>query len=285
VNQRLRSYVEVLKPERTLANVMTTAAGFLLASAGHLDIELLSATIIGTTLIVASACAVNNATDRSVDARMPRTKRRALVVGTLPLGQVIGLALLCGVIGFGLLIVYVNWLTVLIGAVGYIDYVVFYAWAKRHTVHSTLVGTLSGSAPLVAGYTAVTGSLDLTAWLLALIMLFWQMAHFFAIGVYCVEDYRAGHLPIYSVVRGITKTQRQIIMYIVLFLLTVAALPVGGQVGAVFLIVMLPITLYWLWGAFLPYQDSVRWGLSMFGMSLTVLLMLSVLLSVGNVLP
>jgi protoheme IX farnesyltransferase len=282
---RLRSYIEVLKPERTLANVMTTAAGFLLASAGNIDIGLLAATIVGTTLIVASACAINNATDRNVDAQMPRTKRRALVVGSLPVKQVVGLALICGAVGFGLLIAYVNWLTVLIGVVGYVDYVVLYAWTKRHTVHSTLVGTVSGSAPVVAGYVAVTGSLDLTAWLLALIMLFWQMAHFFAIGVYRVEDYRAGNLPIFSVVRGTVKTQRQTIMYTMLFLLAVAALPLGGKVGAVFLIVMLPMILFWLWRAFEPATNTALWGRAMFGVSLLVLLALCVMLAVATVLP
>jgi protoheme IX farnesyltransferase len=282
---RLRSYIEVLKPERTLANVMTTAAGFLLASAGNIDIGLLAATIVGTTLIVASACAINNATDRNVDAQMPRTKRRALVVGSLPVRQVVGLALICGAVGFGLLIAYVNWLTVLIGVVGYVDYVVLYAWTKRHTVHSTLVGTVSGSAPVVAGYVAVTGSLDLTAWILALIMLFWQMAHFFAIGVYRVEDYRAGNLPIFSVVRGTVKTQRQTIMYTMLFLLAVATLPLGGKVGAVFLIVMLPMILFWLWRAFEPATNTALWGRAMFGVSLLVLLALCVMLAVATVLP
>jgi protoheme IX farnesyltransferase len=216
---------------------------------------------------------------------MPRTKRRALVVGSLPVRQVVGLALICGAVGFGLLAAYVNWLTVLIGVVGYVDYVVLYAWTKRHTVHSTLVGTVSGSAPVVAGYVAVTGSLDLTAWLLALIMLFWQMAHFFAIGVYRVEDYRAGNLPIFSVVRGTVKTQRQTIMYTMLFLLAVATLPLGGKVGAVFLIVMLPMILFWLWRAFEPATNTALWGRAMFGVSLLVLLALCVMLAVATVLP
>jgi protoheme IX farnesyltransferase len=281
----LRTYYEVVKPERTLANVLTTAAGFLLACAWRIDVGLFIATVVGTTLIVASACAVNNLTDRRIDARMPRTKRRALVVGTLPVGRVVGLAVVLGVGGFGLLVAYVNWLTVLVGVVGYVDYVILYAWTKRRTVHSTLVGTISGAAPLVAGYVAVTDRLDLTALLLALIMVFWQMAHFFAIGIYRVEDYRAGSLPIFSVIRGVANTERQIVMYIVLFLLAVAVLPFGDGVGRVFSIVMLPVALYWLWGAFQPAKNSDDWGRSMFGTSLIVLLILCAVLSLGSVLP
>lgn len=280
-----RAYYEVLKPERTLANVMTTAAGFLLACAWKIDAGLFAATVIGTTLIVASACAVNNATDRSVDALMPRTKRRVLVVGALPVQNVVWLAIVLGMAGFGLLIMYVNWLTVVIGVIGYLDYVLLYAWTKRHTVHSTLVGTISGAAPMVAGYTAVTGRMDITALLLGLVMVFWQMAHFFAIGVFRREDYRAGMLPIYSVIRGTEPTMRQIVLYIMLFILAVVALSLGNLTTTIVMLAMLPLSLYWLWGAFQPARSTTSWGREMFGISLVVLLVLSAVLSVGSIWP
>lgn len=279
----LSAYYEVVKPERTLANVMTTAAGFLLACAWHIDVVLMAATIVGTTLIVASACALNNATDRRLDARMPRTKRRALVVGALPLAHVIGLAVVLGAVGFALLAVYVNWLTVLIGVIGYIDYVILYGWTKRHSVHSTLVGTVSGAAPIVAGYVAVTGRFDLTALLLACVMVFWQMAHFYAIGVYRASDYQAGGLPILPVVKGVYRAQREIMVYIGLFVLGIAGLSAVGFTGAIFVLVMLPVAVYWFWAGFAQTEPQ-RWGKSMFGVSLLVLLVFCAMLSVGSVL-
>lgn len=277
-----RAYYEVMKPERTLANVMTTAAGFLLACAWRIDVALMAATIVGTALVIASACAVNNATDRRIDARMPRTKHRALVVGSLPVRHVVGLAAVLGIVGFGLLIAYVNWLTVLVGMIGYVDYVVLYAWTKRHTVHSTLVGTVSGAAPIVAGYTAVTGQFDLTALLLALVMVFWQMAHFYAIGIYRVRDYQAGSLPVLPVAKGIYHTQLEIMIYIGLFALAIAGLSFTGYTGAIFALVMLPLATYWVWGGF-GRANARQWGRSMFGVSLVVLMVLCVMLSVGSV--
>lgn len=281
----LGAYYQVLKPERTLANVMTTAAGFLLASAWRFDIWLLLATIVGTTLIVASACAVNNATDRGIDARMTRTRQRALVVGTLPVWQVLVLAVVLGIIGFWLLIAYVNWLTVAIGVIGYVDYVLLYSWSKRHTVHSTLIGTISGAAPLVAGYTAVTNRFDLTAVLLALIMVSWQMAHFFAIGVYRRDDYAKAGLPIFSVQRGVGATKRRIIAYIALFVIATALLLFDTHISPILFLVVLPLALRWLWSGFTSTQPDSKWGAAMFGESLTVLLVLSVVLSVGSILP
>lgn len=283
---RLSSYYAVLKPERTLANVMTTAAGFLLASAWRVDVLLLSATIVGTSLIVASACAVNNATDRGIDAKMPRTQKRALVSGDVSLRNVLLLAIVFGIVGFGLLIAYVNWLTVIVGAVGYIDYVVLYAWTKRHTVHSTLVGTISGAAPIVAGYVAVTNRIDATALLLGLAMVFWQMAHFFAIAVYRTKDYRAAKLPVFAVIRGRAQTKQRIMLYIVLFAASLPLLVVVGGLSTVVLIVLLPVTIRWLWLGFSPVLTSdAQWGRQMFGSSLAVLLLFCGLLAFGTVLP
>ena len=282
----LKAYYSTLKPERTLANVMMTLAGFLFASRWDIDWVLLLATVVGTTCIVASACAVNNCTDRGIDTQMPRTKKRPLVTRQLPVFNVVIVAVLLGAVGFWLLITYVNWLTVLIGVIGYIDYVVLYGWSKRHSVHSTLIGTISGAAPLVAGYTAIVNSFDITALLLALIMVFWQMAHFYAIGIFRHDDYKAADLPIWPVQRGIANTQNWMLTYIVLYLAALFALWLTGGLGYIYLAVVEASGLYWLIFGLrrLKSLQPVQWARSMFGLSLVVLLVLSAALAVGPVL-
>lgn len=279
-------YYSVLKPERTYANVMTTLAGFLFACRWHIDWTLLIGTVGGTTLIVASACAVNNCTDRELDARMPRTKKRALVTHTVPVRNVVALAIILGLAGFVLLIAYVNWLTVLIGAIGYVDYVIFYAWSKRHSVFSTLIGTISGAAPLVAGYAAVTAHFDMTATILALIMIFWQMTHFYSIGIFRRDDYKAGNLPIWPVEKGVVNTQHWILFYTLLYLITVSSLTFTGRTGYLFLAVVGVMALYWLWLGVkgLGSLQPTKWARGMFGFSLVTLLVLSAMLAVGPIL-
>src|SRR6187551_1976221 len=138
-----KTYYPTLKPERTYANVITTLASFLFAARMSVDWALLMATLGGTTLVVMSACAANNCTDRGIDAKMSRTRKRALVTHQASVQSVAALAVVLGVVGFALLVAYVNCLTVLLGAIAYVDYVVLYAWSNPTTPQSTLIGPVS----------------------------------------------------------------------------------------------------------------------------------------------
>ena len=282
----LKAYYAALKPERTYANVMTTLAGFLFACKWHISWALLFYTLVGTTLVVMSACAANNCTDRGIDARMPRTKKRATATGELPVRNVAILAFVLGAIGLVVLVKYVNLLTCLLGVVAYVDYLVLYAWSKRTTPHSTLIGTISGAVPLVAGYTAVTGIFDLTAALLGLVMIFWQMPHFYAIAIFRRADYAAADLPVWSVRYGVRSTQYWLLAYTVLYVLAVLALSIFGSGGPLLAIVMGLLGLYWLYLGFrgFAHANPTKWARSMFGFSLITLLALSVILPISPLL-
>lgn len=283
----VHAYYAALKPERTYANVMTTGAGFLLACKWHIDWALLLATLAGTTLVVMSACAANNCTDRGIDARMPRTKKRATATGVLPVRNVAIVSVLFGVIGFVVLALWVNWLTVLLGLIGYIDYVVLYAWSKRTTPHSTLIGTVSGAVPLVAGYAAVTGRLDTTALLLGLIMVFWQMVHFYAIGIFRRKDYAAADIPVWPVRYGVRSAQRWMLAYTALYLLAVLALAALGSGGMVFGAVVVGLGMYWFFLGMKGFRalQPEKWARGMFGFSLITLLVLSAAVAAAPLLP
>lgn len=280
----LQKYYRALKPERTYANVMTTAAGFLYASDWrHIDWSLLIATLGGMTLIVLSACGVNNWTDRALDLQMPRTKKRATATGKVPARNLFLLAATLGVAGFTALSLWVSSLVVLLGVIGYVDYVALYGWTKRHTIHSTLVGTISGAVPLVAGYVAVAGSFDGTALQLGLIMVFWQMVHFYAIGIFRRDDYAAGNLPIWPVKKGIRNTQYWIIGYTMLFELAVFMLAFMGG-GVIFGVVVGASSMYWLARGLQGFdaKDPAKWARGMFGLSFVTLLTLCAALALHS---
>lgn len=283
----LRTYYELTKPERTYANILTAAAGFLLASKWHIDFVLFIATLGGMSLIVASACALNNYIDRGLDAKMPRTRKRALVQKVLPPSHVLTYAAILGVVGFAVLWFYVNTLVVVLGVVAYLDYIVLYGYTKRHTVHGTLAGTISGAMPIVAGYCAVTDHIDASAVILFLAMTFWQMAHFFAIAIYRLEDYKAGGIPVLPARKGIYRTKVQIMIYTAAFAITAVCLSVFGHAGYLYAAIMAFLGGVWVWRGSQGFRagNDVVWARKMFFFSLKGLVFFSFWVAISGILP
>lgn len=281
-----KTYYQLTKPERTLANVLTAAAGFLFASKLNVNWQLFLTLIAGTSLVIASSCVLNNYIDRRLDQKMARTKKRALASGQASGHSALTFAAILGIAGFWILS-YTNWLTFGIIAIAYFSYVVVYGIAKRHTVHSTLIGTIPGAASLVAGYTAVTNRLDDAALILFLIMLSWQMVHFYAIAIYRLNDYRAAKLPVMPAKKGVEVTKLYMWFYLVLFVISTAFLTFAGYTGYIYLSAVLLLGFAWARMAFRGFKttNNELWAKEMFRFSLIVLLAMSGLISVGSVLP
>lgn len=284
---RFKAYYQLTKPGIIYSNVLTAAAGFLLASTHHIAVARLLYVLLGISLIIAGACVFNNYIDRDLDAKMARTKQRALVSGAIAVRRALIFATVITIVGFAILIVHVNWLTTLVGVVAFVDYVVLYGLAKRHSEHGTLVGTLAGAASIVAGYTAATGHVNLAVLLLWLALTFWQMAHFYAIAIYRLDDYRKAKVPVWPVVRGIADTKRYIVGYAGAFIIASFALTVFNYTGYIYLAIMAAINLYWLALVLdgLQTPDSQKWARRVFLRSLIVIVVFSGALMVGARLP
>lgn len=282
----IKAYYGLAKPERTLTNVVTATAGFLFVSRWHIDWRVFLLLISGLTLVIASAGVFNNYVDRDLDRKMSRTKQRALVSGRVSVKASSVYGFLLGLAGFSIL-TYTNWLTVAIIAGAYFAYVVVYGFAKRRTIHSTLIGTVPGGASMVAGYTAVTNQLDGAAVILFVIMLSWQMVHFYAIAIYRLRDYAAAKIPVLPVEKGVETTKKYMLGYLIVFIFAVNLLTWEGHTGYIYLAAVLILGLVWLKKAVDGFsaRDNERWARGMFKFSLVVLLAMSLLIAVGPVLP
>jgi protoheme IX farnesyltransferase len=278
-----RRYYNLTKPGIIRGNLLNATGGFLLASTYRIDLFLLLATLGGTALVIACGCVLNNIIDREVDAKMKRTKDRALVKGDISVKNALLYATFLGLAGFVILLVFTNVLTASIGLIALFMYVVVYGYFKRRSPVGTLVGTIPGALPPVAGYTAATGHLDKAAWLIFIILAAWQMAHFYSIAMYRQKDYKNAGIPVMPVVHGIARTKLSVMGYIIAFIAATTLLTVFGYTGYIYLTVMLGLGLAWLILGLRNYNsmDAVKWGKSMFLFSLTVILSLAVMLSVG----
>ena len=270
---KLRAYYLLAKPGIIRGNLLTATAGFLVASGRHIGWLLLLETLAGIALIIASACMVNNCLDRNIDKVMERTRSRATVTGDVSIQDVLIVAAVLGLLGFLILAVHTNWLTVVIGIIGYVDYIVLYGISKRRSWAGTLVGSISGSTPVVAGYTAVTGQFDGTAFILFLILTFWQMPHFYAIALRRLDEYKAAGIPVLPAVRGTKATKLQIIAYIGAFLMAVLALGLFGYAGPFYTITMTALAVGWLAVALSGWNKpgAKRWAKQVFLYSLILL--------------
>lgn len=278
-----RKYYLLTKPGIIRGNIIVALSGFLLASNGSINFRLLAALLVGTSLIIACGCVVNNYIDKDIDIQMSRTKQRALVSGTISNRNALIFGAFLGIAGIYLLAVYVNYLTLAVGLVGLFFYLVMYSIFKRKNVYGTLVGSVSGATPPVAGYTAVTNQVDITAGLLFLVLVFWQMPHFYAIAIYRLKDYRKAGIPVLPAVKGLQTTKKHIIAYIVAFGFASVALFYFGNTGFVYLVMILTITLYWFYKGLREFNsvDSNKWAHRMFGISLIVLLVFSIFTSIS----
>jgi protoheme IX farnesyltransferase len=265
------------------------ASGFLLASShfSHFALGQLAAVLAGMSLVIASACVFNNYIDRGLDKKMARTSKRALVTRAVSGPTALTYAALLAITGFGILTIFTNSRVVLLNLAAFFSYVVVYGWAKRKTVHGTLVGTIPGAIPPAAGYAAVSGKLDGGVLILFLIMVFWQMPHFYSIAIYRFKDYKAASLPVMPVRYGMRMTKNQVLAYIWLFAAAAAALSIFNYTGYIYLAAMLGLSIYWFWLGFerLKLSSDEVWGRKMFRFSLIVLLSLSILIPLGSVLP
>lgn len=272
---RLKAYYLVTKPGIVRGNAIHVIAGALFASMLPVDWATLAAVVIGTSLVIASACIANNYMDRGIDSKMKRTSRRPSVTGEISVRAATIYATMLVVAGFGILAAYTNIFVVLIGFAAYFSYVILYGWAKRATVHSTLIGAIPGALPAMAGYVAIDGSLSLGAWLIFLVVFAWQMPHFYAISIFRRKDYAAAGLPVLGAIRPYVTVRGYILGYMLLYVFAVIALIASDVAGVPAGFLLLTAAGYWLIVyATASKADQDKWARSIFGASLLVALAL-----------
>ncbi|AVK35212.1 heme o synthase [Morganella morganii] len=279
----MKQYLQVTKPGIIFGNLISVVGGFLLASKGDIDYPLFIATLLGVSLVVASGCVFNNYIDRDIDSVMERTKNRPLVRGLIDPKISLVYASALGIAGMALLLVAANVVAMLIAVVGFVVYVGVYSlYMKRKSVYGTLVGSLSGAAPPVIGYCAVTGQFDTGALILLLIFSLWQMPHSYAIAIFRFKDYQAANIPVLPVIKGISVAKNHIILYIIAFMFATLMLAISGYAGYKYLIVAAAVSVWWLGMALSGYKttnDRV-WARKLFVFSIVAITSLSVMMSV-----
>jgi len=234
--EALADYWTLTKPEVNFLILISTLAGFYLASpAGPFRFLLLFHTLVGTLLVASGTGTLNQVIERQYDARMRRTARRPLPAGRLAPSRALAFGVLLSVAGGLYLALLVNLLASSLALLTLATYLILYTPLKRRTPFCTLVGAFPGAMPPLIGWAAASGSLGLGAWVLYAILFLWQFPHFMAIAWMYREDYaRAGYRMLPSGGREGRFMAWQILGFM-LALVPVSLLPTFlGHVGLIY---------------------------------------------------
>ena len=188
---RVEDFYELTKPRLSFMSVVTAVAGYLSADPTR-DFSVLFSLLIGTSLAAGGAAVLNQWLEREADAKMVRTKDRAIPAGRIaPIHAFIyGMGL--SILGCLLLYKGANLLAGTLTAATIASYVLLYTPLKRFTTWNTLVGAIPGALPPLIGWAAAEGQITTLGWILFAILFLWQMPHFFAIAWTHRKDYAQG---------------------------------------------------------------------------------------------
>ncbi|NMH72699.1 protoheme IX farnesyltransferase [Bacillus sp. RO2] len=276
-----KDFLALIKIGIVNSNFITTFTGLWLAiyftqTDGFIaNLEIVLLTMIGSSLVVAGSCSLNNYIDRDIDHLMSRTKNRPTVTGRMNPKGALYLGLFLTAVGT-IILGFTTITAAVIGLIGAFTYVVLYTmWSKRKNTLNTVIGSVSGAVPPLIGWAAVDPGLSLIAWILFFIMFVWQIPHFLAIAIRRCEEYRNAGIPMLPVVHGFDITRRQMLVWVACLLpLPFWLFDLG--IGLIVLATLLNLGWLALSIAGFKMKDGMKWATLMFVYSLNYLTILFV---------
>ena len=261
----VRDVFALAKPRITLMVLLTTAGGLWLSPARASKATIAFA-LLGTSLIVAGANALNMYIERDIDGFMKRTKDRPLPAGRMSARFALIFGVILSVAAVPVLALGVNGTTALLAVLANLLYVLAYTPLKQRSHWALQVGAVPGAIPPLLGWTAATGRVDEGGLVLFAILFLWQIAHFHAIALFRKLEYGRAGLVVLPNVEGDEAARHSIVRHasalaaisLLLYPLHVAhaiylasAMVLGaGFIGVALLGLRKNVTLKWARGVF-----------------------------------
>jgi heme o synthase len=241
---------ELFKVRVTGLVVITGWAGFYLGSmqSGISSVQRgLLDTLIGIGLVSAGSGALNQALERSVDAKMKRTADRPIASGRISLTQ--GILAGIGALGLGSLwlLLHTNLVTVSLALLTAFCYVAIYTPLKRVTTLATFIGAFPGAMGPLLGWTAARGRIEWPAIALFAILFVWQFPHFMAIAWMYRDDYARAGIRMLPVVQpdGLSTVVEALFYAVIMIPVSLAPWKLG-MTGATYAIPATALGLFYL---------------------------------------
>ncbi|CAL4323321.1 heme o synthase [Buchnera aphidicola] len=276
----IKYYLELIKPRIIFANLISVIGGMFFCSIHYTNSFKFIFVLFATICIIGSACVFNNIIDMDIDCKMARTKHRVLVQSLLPLFHVKIYGIFLFLLGCFLFLLLVNFLTFLLSLFGFFIYVILYSlYLKRNSEYSVIFGGLSGAIPFMIGYCSITNYVDFKSIILFIMFVLWQVPHSYSIFIFRIEDYKSSCLPVISIIKGISRTIKEIIFYILCFEILVTLLYFFKYINLMGLIILSILNIFWFLTSVRCYiSDSLYYARISFYFSLCVIVGLNMVL-------
>src|SRR5258708_21398942 len=239
LTRQLRDYGELTKARITTLIVLTAWRGYFFVArrdgASPWSLQLLHA-LLGVAMVSSGTAGLNEVLEAKVDARMGRTARRPLPSGRMSRAHALAVGLVLTLGGSAYLAAYANPLTGLLAFLTAFVYLAAYTPLKKVSPVCTFVGAFPGAMPVVLGWAAARGRIEIETLVLFAIMFTWQFPHFLSIAWLYREDYAQGEIRMLPVVAPDGKSTIWRILAYSAALIPVSLLPVAiGMAGRVYL--------------------------------------------------
>ncbi|KZE90745.1 heme o synthase [Microbacterium sp. TNHR37B] len=286
----VRAYVQLTKPRVLELLLVTTVPVMILAQNGLPDLWLVLATVIGGSLSAGSAAAFNMYLDRDIDAHMQRTENRPLVTGEVSPRGALVFAWTLAIASTAWLLLATNWLAAALSAFAIFFYVVVYTIIlKRRTEQNIVWGGIAGCFPVLIGWSAVTGSLSWTPFILFLLVFLWTPPHYWPLSMKYKGDYADVDVPMLGATRGGTQVGLQVILYAWATVASSLLLIPVAPMGIVYTVSALVFGGWFIVESHVLYNRAVRGEqarpMRVFHASITYLTLLFVAIAIDPLLP
>jgi protoheme IX farnesyltransferase len=229
----IQDLIMLTKPRIISLLLVTTAAPMFVAGTPSFGLVLI--VMIGGYLMAGGANAVNMYMDRDIDDRMARTRLRPIPSGRMSELSVLAFGIALATAATFVFATFVNVVASALALAGFYFYVFVYTrWLKRTTPQNIVIGGAAGAFPPLVGWAAMTGTIDLVAVYLFLIVFYWTPPHFWALALLKQRDYTKAGVPMAPLVWGERATMNQMLWYTVI-LVAITVMPVTfGAFGVIY---------------------------------------------------
>jgi len=238
--QKLLNSIEIAKVPLCLLVAFSSLFGFLYANPVYSE----KAGYIFTAVLLLScgSATLNSYQERGTDSLLLRTKNRPLVKRKISNNNALVQATLLIITGLTALWFFSDIKTFISGLIAVVLYNFIYTGLKSKSLYAIIPGAISGAIPPYIGWLAAGGeAISFRAMLPVLLLIFWQIPHFFLILLNHKFDYATSIFP--NLLKRLSETslKRVFIPWIAALsvtMLTFTVLPSGiGNLGRMIIVI------------------------------------------------